>query len=298
MDIKNLAKKLLMPPVWLIFLLGALSAAALVYIFVQGLEQTAAAYAAYIVSFYSLTVLCIFLSRVLPTAYRSVKDRICSHPVGSRYMTDAAFRANISLYISLLLNLLYAGTNVLFFVLDGSMWFVVLALYYGTLAVMRFLLVQYVRKNTVGNSRIYELKRAVLCSGILLTLNFALSGAVLMILYQNRGFDYPGVFIYVMAAYTFYVTGHAAANLVRYRKYRSPVMTVSKVIALSASLVSMLSLETAMLSRFGQEMSAHSHRLMVALTGAGVSASVIAMAAYMIVKCTLEIKKQGENNER
>ena len=89
-----------------------------------------------------------------------------------------------------------------------------------------------------------------------------------MILYQNKGHEYHGILIYVMATYTFYMTVSTIVNLVKYRKYHSPVMTMTRVIALSAALVSMLSLETAMFSQFGQNMSTENKRLMIALTGA------------------------------
>ena len=174
------------------------------------------------------------------------------------------------------------------------MWFVILAGYYMILAVMRFLLVRYVRKNGIGKNRLGELKSARLCSYILLTVNFALSSAVLMILYQNRGFEYHGILIYIMAVYTFYSTTHAIVDLVKYRKYNSPVMTTTKVIALSAALVSMLSLETAMFSQFGQDMAPEHKWLMIALTGAGVSIIVVTMSIYIIVRSAKEIKLNRE----
>ena len=159
---------------------------------------------------------------------------------------------------------------------------------------MRFLLIRYVRSNELGKNRLGELRRAKLCSYILLLLNFVLTGAVMMILYENKGFEYHGILIYVMASYTFYITIHAIVNLVKYRKYRSPVMTTSKIISLSAALVSMLSLETAMFSQFGGDMAPETRWLMVALTGAGVSIIVITMSVYMIVQTTKEIKSIRE----
>ena len=144
------------------------------------------------------------------------------------------------------------------------------------------------------------LRRARLCSYILLLLNFVLTGAVMMILFVDKGFTYHGILIYFMAAYTFYITTHAIISLIKYRKYHSPVMTTSKIIALSAALVSMLALETAMFSQFGGNMARESQQLMIALTGAAVSAVVIALSVFMIVKGTREIKtlRQGksENN--
>ena len=54
-----------------------------------------------------------------------------------------------------------------------------------------------------------------------------------------------------MAMYAFYNIITAVMNVVKYRKYRSPVMSAAKVVSLAATLVSMLSLETAMLTQFG-----------------------------------------------
>ncbi len=203
------------------------------------------------------------------------------------YRNDAVFRTRVSLYTSFSVNLLYVVLNIVSYLLYRSMWFTVLAVYYATLALMRFMLVKY----TIGVNYIGELKRAVLCASVLLTVNFALSGAVLMIMYRDKGFEYHGVLIYAVAAYTFYITVHAIVDMVKYRKYNSPVMMTAKIIALSSALVSMLALETAMFSQFGQDMSKANQNLMIALTGAGVSIAVISMSVYMIVHSCKEIKR-------
>lgn len=292
MECKKVGKKLLFPPIWVIILLCIISAAALVFVFIKNLQESPIAYAVYVISFYALSVLVVFLSFVLPRQYKAIKSKVYANPIGNRYMTDAAFRTHVSLYASLLINLLYVGANVLFYLLYRSNWFVVMAVYYSILAVMRFLLANYMRVHGVGKNRMGELRRAKLCACILLSINFALSGAVLMILYQNKGAEYHGVLIYVMAAYTFYITTLAIVNLVRYRKYNSPVMMITKIITLSAALVSMLSLETAMFAQFGAEMSLADQRLMIALTGAGVSITVVVLSIFTIVHTNREIKNQ------
>lgn len=291
MDWKAFGKKLIFPPVWLILLLTVFSAAGLVLVFVKGRSETPVAYVVYAVAFYTVSVLSVFLAVVLPKQCQTIRQKIYDHPLGHRYMTDAAFKTHVKLYASLAINLLYVGVNVLSWFLYRSMWFVVLGTYYTILAVMRFLLVRYVRDNKIGKNRLGELQRAKLCSYILLLLNFVLTGAVMMILYQNKGYNYHGILIYIMASYTFYITVHAIVDLIKYRKYQSPVMTTSKIIALSAALVSMLNLETAMFSQFGADMSAAGKWLIIALTGAGVSVAVIVMSIVMIVKTSNEIKE-------
>ena len=245
----------------------------------------------YVIAFYTFSVICIFLAMVLPKRYKDIKQKVYNNPLGNRYMTDVQFNNHVSLYCSLGVNLLYVGTNVFSAIFYRSAWFVIFAVYYTILAIMRFLLVRYINKNKLGEKRLMELRCSRLCAIILTTLNLVLSGAVLMILYQNRGFHYNGILIYVMAMYTFYVTTTAIIDLVKYRKYDNPILSTSKVIKMAAALVSMLSLETAMFSQFGEEMSPENQRIMIALTGAGGSVVVIIMAIYIIVCSTKEIKE-------
>lgn len=295
MDWKAFFKKLMFPPVWLVCLLTVFTAISLPVVFLKNLTEHPLTYIVYALSFYTVCVDSIFFGMVLPKRYQVIRQKIYANPLGNRYLTDAVFKTHVSLYAALTVNLLYVIVNVSFWYLNRSMWFVVLAGYYGILAVMRFLLLRYVRGNELGRNRLGELKSASVCAWILLTVNFVLSGAVLMILYQNRGFEYYGILIYVMAAYTFYTTTHAIVDLIKYRKYKSPVMTISKIIALSAALVSMLALETAMFSQFGADMQPGNKWLMIALTGAGVSIIVVTMSAYMIGKCAKEIKEIKRN---
>jgi len=294
MDWKKIGKKLLFPNVLIILLLIIISTALLVYVFVNGLETAAIAYVSYLISFYGLTVLVIRLCMVLPKQYRNIKQKVYDNPWGNRYMTDVAFRTKISLHMSLGIHLLYVGMNVVLAFMNKTRWFGILAGYYLILAVMQFLLLKYAIKKGIGTDRPGELRRARVCAIILLNLNFVLSGAVLMILYQNKGFEYQGILIYAMAAYTFYSTIRAVVDLIRYRKYKSPIMTTTKIIMLSSALVSMLSLETAMFSQFGQDMNPASRRLMIALTGAGISMAVIGMSSYMIIKTSQELENTRE----
>ena len=296
MDWEKFGKKLLFPPVWLMVLLTVASAGLLVMVFLKGWEEAPIAYAIYVLAFYTLTVVCVFCSMVLPKQYGRIKRKVYENPLANRYMTDRVFRTKISLCLSLAASLLYVGINVWSWYLSRSWWFVVLALYYAIMSVMRFLLVRYARLNTLGSSALGEWRWSRICAYILLLVNLTLSGAVLMMLYQNRGYDYHGMLIYVMAMYTFYATTHAIVDIIKYRKLGSPVMTTAKIVSLSAALVSMLNLETAMFAQFGGEMTAKSQKIMIATTGAGISAVVVTLSVMLIVLATKEIRrnKNGE----
>lgn len=224
---------------------------------------------------------------------KQVKNEL--RTLGRQYKADPVFRTHISLYLSLGINLLFVGLNLLSYVLYRSMWFMVLAVYYTTLAVMRFVLLRFMRGSEIGQNRLGELKSAKFCGYILMVMNFALFGAVLMILYEDKGFSYHGILIYAVAAYTFYITVAAVINLFKFQKYNSPVLTTAGVISLSAALVSLLALETALLSRFGAEMPAADKWWMIALTGMAIVVIVIAMSMRIITRTTKEIKRRARH---
>jgi len=291
MDWKKIGKKLLFLPIWLMVLLVIFSAAALTLVFIKGMEQSIPAYIVYVLAFYTLSVVCVFCVLVLPKQYGIIRQKICDSPLGNRFLTDRVFRIHVSLRVSFVISMLYVGLNLLSWHMLKSYWFLVLAAYYMIMAVMRFLLVRYVRIQKIGTCILSEWKRSRSCAYILLLINLSLSGAVLMILDQSKGYHYPGVMIYVMAMYTFYSTIHAVLDIVKYRSLGSPIMSTAKIVGLSGALVSMLNLETAMFAQFGAEMTPENQHIFIILTGAGVSITVVTLSVLLIIKANKEIRR-------
>lgn len=287
---KIVLNKFFILPVWLMIILAVISAAALAAVFIKDLETSPIAYIIYVIAFYSVVVISIACYFTFPKYYKTIKKKIYDNKYGNRYMTDIDFKTHVSLYRSLAVNLLYVAANIFWGIWYNTAWFVIFAVYYIILSVMRFLLLRYVSRNEIGKNRFLELKRSRICAAILLMINLVLSGAVLMMLYQNRGFEYQGILIYVMALYTFYMITIAIVHMVKYRKYNSPVISMTNIISLAAALVSMLSLETAMLTQFGAENSKEFRRIMIAATGAGVSMIIVGAALFMIIRANKEIK--------
>ena len=291
MDWKKIGKKLLFPPIGLMVILVLVSAVALILVFVKGMAQSIPAYIVYVLAFYTLSVVTVFCAMVLPKQYSTIKQKIYDDPLGNRFLTDRVFRTNVSLSVSFVISMLYVGLNLWSWHMLKSYWFTVLAVYYSVMAVMRFLLVRYVRIQKIGTNILGEWKRSRICACILLLINLSLSGAVMMILYQQKGYDYPGIMIYVMALYTFYALTMSIVDIVKYRKMGSPVMSTAKIVSLSAALVSMLNLETAMFAQFGADMAPEHQRIFIILTGAGVSITVVALSVLLIVNANKEIRR-------
>ena len=94
-----------------------------------------------------------------------------------------------------------------------------------------------------------------------------------------------------MATFTFLTFTFAIIDLVRYRKYQSPVYSAAKTINLIAGCVSMLTLETAMLTTFGTADNPLFHQIILAATGVAVIGFALTMAVMMIVKGSRQLKK-------
>ncbi|MBD5519295.1 MAG: hypothetical protein HDR07_12725 [Lachnospiraceae bacterium] len=300
MDLQNmkqiLKKIFILPPVPTL-LIAIPSFALVIYVLANGLENEIISYVSYILSAYAAIITVTGITGIVRLARQGINShplvkKALDNPLVGRYLREDMFRAEAALYQGFFINLLYAGIKMFSGIYYRSIWFVTLAVYYILLAVMRASLLHYVRKGEKGKRS--EWRRYRLCGIILLFMNVALSGIIVLVISMNSGFVYPGVLIYVMAMYAFYATITAVWNLVKFRKYGSPVMSAAKVIGLTAALVSMLSLETAMLTQFGSDDGQMFRQIMTASTGAGISSIVLGMAIFMIWHSTKQIKQEKE----
>ncbi len=256
-------------------------------------------YLAYMLSAYAMIIAITGLPGVIEAIRSGIDNlpllkKIRSTPLGNRLLGDAIFRSEITLHGGLFINLLYAALNLFSGIRYRSTWFVALACYYALLSAMRAVLVQYVHRKPLGQDIPAEFRRYRACGIILLLMNQALVGTIVYMVTQNRGFSYPGFMIYAMAMYTFYITISAIINVIKYRRQGSPVLSAAKAISLTAALVSMLSLETAMLARFGSD-EPEFRRIMLGISGGVACAIVLAMAIYMLARSTMQLKKQKNN---
>lgn len=291
--IKKMFRKVFFLPPIPTLLISAVSYGLVIYALAGEDVEPALAYVSYLLSAYALIITITGISGVVRLVRRGITEhplvrKIQGIPLVDRYLREDTFRAEAALYQGFLINLFYVGTKLFSGIVFKSVWFITVAVYYILLAVMRASLLHYMRK--AGGDKVSEWHRYRLCGIILLFMNFALSGMVVLVVHQNSGFEYPGVLIYIMAMYTFYAAITAVLNVIKFRRYGSPVLSAAKVINLTAAMVSVLSLETAMLTQFGAADDPVFRQVMTASTGAGISVIVLGMAVFMILRSTKQLK--------
>ena len=129
------------------------------------------------------------------------------------------------------------------------------------------------------------------CGIVFLLMNLALALIIFFMVYWNRTFHHHEITTITMAAYTFTAFTMAIINMVKYRKYNSPVYSASKAISLASACVSMLTLESTMLTTFGDGTADLTfRRIMLGSSGGVISVFIIVMAIYMIVQSSKKLK--------
>ena len=288
MDLKKLGKALLFPHIAIMIILVPIATVLLVGSMVFVGTESAIAYISYALAAYTLTVWC-FKIPYLIKFFKTFKDE---NKYARRWQDDTRLRVNVSLYGSLAWNALYGILQLWLGFYHHTFWFYSLGAYYICLGVMRFFLVRHTRKYAPGERMQTELNKYRACGIVFLVMNLALALIIFFMVYWNRTFEHHMITAIAMAAYTFTALTTAIINVIKYRKYNSPVYSASKAISLAAALVSMLTLESTMLTTFGDgTMTATAQKWMLGATGGAISVLIVATAIYMIVIGTKKLKQ-------
>lgn len=279
--IKKIILCLIFPKTWLIFPLTLAASALLTYVFINRLESSPIAYVSYVLSAYALVV----VSCRAPELIKRCKNALYSNRHSRRYLTETELRARISLYSGLCIHLIYAVFKLASGIYYNSVWLGAEAFYHIILSTTQFLLVRNERKKS--SNALSEWHGYRLCGLLMLLLNLAISAFVVMTVFQDKSYVYSGIIIYATAAYTFYRLIIAFIQIGKFRKIKRPILSASKFLNLSASLMSLFALQTAMLTQFGTD--GLNTKALNAATGGFVCFSVIYIAISMIIRSTKEI---------
>lgn len=284
--------RLLHPPKWVLFLAPPIVFAALAFVFVTKQNSSTPAYFIYGMSAYCLVVLILPIPNLIRRAKATVLQRVNATVFGGKYVNDLAFRGSVSLYWGMIVNFLYVGFRIVVGILYTSAWFISMAVYYLVLGVLRLLLIlNYRHRNPIDELRCYRRT-----AWLLFLLNLPMGGMILLMVLTNSGYSYPGYVVYLSAMYTFYTMICSAINLIKFRKLGSPILSAAKVLNFIAALMSILGLQTAMITQFSAEGEGF-QKTMNAITGGTIWFSVILIAACMLHQST-KMKDKVKSNEQ
>ena len=287
-------RKLLYPPKGILYLLPPVAFATLIFIFAAGEQESELAYPVYCMSAYSLIILVV----ALPQRFKRIKNRlteskmvktVSSSAAMKRYLNDMSFRGGFSIYQGMTVNFLYALFRTVTGMMYSSAWFLSMAVYHFLLGGMRAYLM-FAFKHRDEKNRLYEYSCYRKTAWLLFLLNIPMGGMIWLMIQTNSGFSYPGYIIYLSALYTFYTMGMSTCNLVKYKKLGSPILSAAKVLNFVSAMMSVLGLQTAMISAFSTNGEEY-RKLMNTITGGFVYGAAAVIAVYMIINASIKRKK-------
>lgn len=280
MEWREKIKKVLFPKTIWIFLMVNIIAASLIFIFTRGLETRWFAYIIYVLSCYVLIIVCVRI----PGIVKWWKRKLHENKYIDRYMTDKNLRMQISMYRGLLLAFAFATFKIILGFIYDSSWFFAMAGYNVILSFMRFLLVLQSQKN--GLSELEEKRQGLLCyrlcGWLMLVLNIAVSVLMFMVIVQNQKIEYHMIACIGLAAFTFYCFTRAVVNMIKYKRQKTPIYAAVKRIDMVKAIVSIFTLQVAMLTTFEGQGAVIDKNLMNTLTGIAVTIAINTIGAMMI----------------
>ncbi len=258
----------------------------LIYVFSLHLEDTPLAYISYLLSTYALIIFCVWFYKVCKFSNKAIKKTKTYHLYKNYELLITKFKLAFATLLHFVYGIFKLATGIYYM----SWWFITFAVYYLILCLMKLSIVKDI-KTEVGTNLKSEYKKLRLTGIILLFLNLVLTGMIILIIRQNQVIIYAGFIIYIVAMYDFYLIISAIINVIKYRKDHSPLLAASKCINLTVAMISMISLEVAMVSQFGTNDSEFK-MMMTSIMGFVVCLINTFMSIYMIVKSNKKLKSK------
>ncbi len=277
---KERVKSIAFPHPFLIFILFNASAAGLVYVFMKQLDTHPLAYVVYVLAFYTLVIVCLRIPRIV----KWWKVKLHENKYTDRYLTDKDLRVRISMYRGLIINFVFASFKMILGFVYNSSWFFAVAGYNVILSLMRFILIHQSEKKGCNEyeKRLRGLKSYRVCGWLMMVLNIAVSVIIFMVLVEKQSIEYNMIVTIGLAAFTFYCFTRAVINLIKYRDRKNPIYAAVKRVDMVKAIVSIFTLQVAMLTTFNGQGEAVNVGLMNTLTGIAVTIAINTIGAMMI----------------
>lgn len=269
---------------WLVCVFGA---AAIIYAFYFDIGG-AAAYFAYLLSAYALTVFVYKTVVGVKAARKKIKEskafrKAADSEFAAEYASDESFKNKVKLSESIAMNVGYAAFRIATGIIHSSVWFIALGGYYVFLSAIRILLFVSSEKaekdgGLSKNEKAYSLLNAV-CVMVFL-FDIPVYAIIFEVIFKNSSYTYPSYIIYIAAIHAFYSFISAIVNLIKHKK-GNVYVAFSKALNVLAASMSIFGLQTAMITTFSND--SDSFRLtMNAITGGIVMLLIAATSIFML----------------
>lgn len=286
-NLKNIILKIVKPPAVVKAFLFIVSGISLVFTMISGKSFIAIPFLSFIITAYTLAV----IIAGLPTAVKKGKTALYNNPYSQVLLNDLKLRTRLRLTFGLFFNFFYAIFKLFTGIFFRSEWLISIGAYYFIICTSKFMLLKSAKElhdDSIAQRR-RELVHCRYVGVLLFVLSSVISGMAAKMIYDNETVKYPEYFFGLITVYTVYRLVSAIYSLIKYRNADNPFYSTTKSLDLSSALMALLTLQTALLARYGTATA--QTRIINSITSVIVLVSVIVISINIVVRSTKKIKK-------
>lgn len=298
--IKTFLKKVNTPPSWVITIAYAsavlLSAFAVIALATEK-RWSAAAFVIYASALLAVVYSGWITVRFVKKLSDKVSDFADKYTFTRNLKTDYGFQTAFFGACSFVGNVAYTVFLCITALYSGATWYWALAAYYLFLIAVRggVLLEKRSQDRKYRNKPLYLKRERIrtysFCGTMLIALTLALMVVFLEMIVDGQRLQTVNFTIYAFVAFTAYRMVMAAYHFLKSKRYQDLAVRAVRNINLATALVTLFSLQTALLDAFSTPERA---RIWNAVTGALVCALVVAIGVYMLISASQKKKKVME----
>ena len=295
--IKSFFKKASSPPSWIITIAYAsavlLSAFAIIALATEK-RWSGAAWTIYALAFLAVAYSGYITVRFVKKLSDKVSDFADKYTFTRNLKTDYGFQTAFFGACSFVGNVAYTVFLCFTALYSHAAWYWALAAYYLFLIAVRggVLLEKRSQDRKYRNKPLYLQRERIrtysFCGTMLIALTLALAVVFLQMIVDGQRLQTLNFTIYAFVAFTVYRMVMAAYHFVKSKRYQDLAVRAVRNINLATALVTLFSLQTALLDAFSTPQNA---QIWNGITGALVCALVVAIGVYMLISASQKKEK-------
>lgn len=274
---------------------AAFIAAAVVVSLKYGVKVGACAL--YVLAFLSLVYGIYLIVKCAPTIKKRALVLAQKTKFTKNFTGDYAFRTVVLAVGSFVLSCLYVIYNLAIAAYYSSVWYYIMSGYYFSLLVARGLVIWSSKKGENSDAeseekRIKGTKNYIACGIWLILFSGVVIGNIVQLTRRGESQTRSFHLIYVFAVYTAIRIVLVVRNIIRANKGDNLVTRSLRTISFADGMVSLLSLQTALLQAFSSDWEAEYGELWSAATGGVIISAVMVAGLIMVIRGAKLLKKE------
>ena len=256
-------------------------------------EQTFLHYILYVVAALSLTYFVYTIVIFAPKMKSMIINMLKKNKITRTMLSDYGYRTIVFGTFSFIINLAYVVFQGTMAIISVSAWYISITFYYVILTSVKGII--FYSKRKLGNKLTQQAKTYRDCGVMFILLTIILIGLLVLLGVTDNGFEYAGLLIFVAATFTFYKLSLSIYNYFKARKSHDFYIQGIRNINFASALVSLLTLQVAMIHAFSEGGSATRGAMIGNMaTGAAIALIILGLGILMVRKANIVLQEQGK----